>query len=151
MKRQEGETLLPFSLFTPVLQLGQGGGKIGPGLLRREILAGHVLHQKFQQLVHVFVGEFPVGIAPFAVLLIEAAVCLPDELAVVGEGHAAALADQPPGTAQQRVDGNVEQRGEAPQRIGVGQRFAVFPPGNSLPGDEQSLRQLFLRQSVLVP
>ena len=50
-------------------------------------------------------------IAPLAVRLVESAVWLPADIGVF-QRHAAALADQLPGRAQQGIDGDVKQFGE---------------------------------------
>ena len=58
--------------------------------------------------IHVFIGIFPVRIAPFAVFLIEHAVVFLADVAVL-KGHAAALAYEFAGRAQKGIDGNVKK------------------------------------------
>ena len=131
----------------PVIQFRQLGCKVGPDLLRRPGFIGHVPLQKIQQLLQAGVDEFPVGIAPLAVLLIEGAVWPPAEIGVL-QGHAAALADQLPGRAQQSIDGDIKQLGEQLQRLCVGHRFAGLPAGDRLPGHVDLFCQLLLGETA---
>ena len=62
-----------------MLQLGQLRLKVGARLLGRPILIGHVLHQKIGQRLQILIGKLPVGIAPFAVVLVERAIRLAAE------------------------------------------------------------------------
>ena len=67
-----------------MLQLWQHLIEIGSGLLRRELLVGHMGDEKLQELLHAAIGEFPACVAPFAVVLVEAAVQIPaDDLITV--------------------------------------------------------------------
>ena len=79
--------------------------------------------QKIQQFLKACVDEFPIGIAPFAVLLIKGSIRLPADIVVL-KRHTAALADQLPGRAQQSIDGDIKQAGEQLQRLRIGYRFA---------------------------
>lgn len=72
--------------------------------------------QKIQQFLKARVDEFPVGITPLAVLLVEGAVRLPADVGVL-QGHAAALADQLPGGTQQSIDGDIKQAWRAVSRF----------------------------------
>ena len=47
-----------------MLQLWQHLIEIGSGLLRRELLVGHMGDEKLQELLHAVIGELAVGIAP---------------------------------------------------------------------------------------
>ena len=58
--------------------------------------------------------------------------------------HPAALADQLPRRAQQRVDGDIKQPGKLLQCLRIRRGLAVFPAGHRLSGDKQLLRQLIL-------
>ena len=64
-----------------------------------------------QQFLKVRVDEFPVGITPLTVLLVEGAVRLSTDIGVL-QRHAAALANQLPRRAQQGIDGDIKQAGE---------------------------------------
>ena len=80
----------------PVIQFRQLGFKVGPDLLRGPGFIRHMTFQKIQQFLKARVNEFPVRIAPLAVLLVEGTARLPADIGVL-QGHAAALADQLPG------------------------------------------------------
>ena len=90
--------------FAPVPELRQHLAEIGSGLFGRELLVGHVADKKFQQLIRTAIGESAIGIAPFAVLLIELAVRFTADDLVTVQRHAATLADQLTGIAQQVID-----------------------------------------------
>ena len=92
-------------------------------LLGRPCLRGHVFCAEVDELFGAFVLELAVGIAPFAVVLVESAVRLAAGYGVL-ERHAAALTDVLPRRAEERVDGNVKQHGQALERLRVGERFA---------------------------
>ena len=79
--------------------------------------------QEVQQFLKACVNEFPVGITPLAVLLVEGAVRLPADIDVL-QGHTTTLADQLPGRTQQGVDGDIKQPGEQLQSFCVGHCFA---------------------------
>ena len=64
------------------------------------------------------------------------------------QGHAAALADQLIGRAQQGIDGNVIQPGQELERFRIGHGFAVFPAGHRLPGHKYLFRHVVLGQAV---
>ncbi len=95
--------------FLPMLQLGkQGvvhfaalllGAAFGIGEMRRE--------EVYERLLRG-VGESALRIAPFAVILIEGAVLLAADEAVLRKGHAAALAEELPRRAEKGVDGDLE-------------------------------------------
>ena len=110
----------------PVVQLGQKPFHVGPHLRRGKGVRGHMLGAEVDQRVHGFVGERPVRIAPFAVFLVQRSVRLPADVFVL-QGHAAALADQLPGRAQERVDRYIEQPGQQLQRVRIGNGFSRFP------------------------
>ena len=67
-----------------------------------------MLRAEGNQGVQIGVGKFPVGVAPLAVILIEAAVRFLTQDGIL-QGHSAALANQPPRGAQKGIDGHVEQ------------------------------------------
>lgn len=113
-------------LFFPVLQLGHDGLHVSPDLFWGPLLAGHVGHAEIDQLLRAAVLEFAAGVAPFAIILIEGTVSLSAEGGVL-QGHPAALADQLPGGAQQRVDGNVKKLGQQLQRFRVRRGLPRFP------------------------
>ena len=136
-----------YQLF-PVVQFWQLSLKIGSDLLWGPGFIGHMTFQEIQQFLKAGVDEFPVGITPLAVLLVEGAVRLPADIGVL-QGHAAALADQLPGGTQQGVDGDIKQPGEKFQRLCVGHCFAGLPAGNCLTGHMHLFRQLLLGESAL--
>ena len=86
----------------------------------------HIFQQVVQQCLPALVNELAVGIAPLAVVLIQAAVRLPGGRFVL-QRHPAALADEPAGRTQQRIDGNIKQPRKQLERFGIGLRFARFP------------------------
>ena len=57
-----------------MLQLRQRLAEVGSGLLRRELLIGHMGDEKLQELLHAVIGELAVGIAPLTVVLVEGTV-----------------------------------------------------------------------------
>lgn len=130
------------SLF-PMLQVRHHGLHVGADLLRRPALAGHVRHAEVDELLLTGIRERAVGIAPFAVLLVEGAIRLPAGGGIL-QRHPAALADQLPRRAQQRVDGDIKQPGKLLQCLRIRRGLAVFPAGHRLSGDKQLLRQLIL-------
>ena len=133
-----------------MLQLGEvtvvEGAPFGFGLVVR---IGHVADQEVQEGVLGPVGELAVGIAPFAVVFVEAAVVFAADHGVVGQGHATALTVKGLRGAQQGVDGDTEFTGEDFEQLGVGLRHARLPAADGLPGDIDTFRHLFLRQIVL--
>ena len=60
------------------------------------------------QTLYEEIDEPAIGIAPLAVVFVEASIRIPPQNAVL-EGHAAALADQLSGRTQERVDGDVKE------------------------------------------
>ena len=90
-----------------MVQFWQLSFKIGSNLLRGPGFIGHMTFQEVQQFLTARVNEFPVGITPLAVLLVESAVRLPTDIGVL-QGHTAALADQLPGGTQQGIDGDIK-------------------------------------------
>ena len=97
--------------FAPVAQLAEPRGIVGAQLLRRDALGGEMVGQKARQLLHGLICEPPVRVAPPAVILVERAVRLAADGRVV-QRHAAALAEQLPRRAQQRVAGDLKEAGE---------------------------------------
>ena len=55
---------------------------------------GHVAQEEVEQGVFVLVGELTIGVAPFAIVLVERAVGFVADHRIVRKGHAAALAIQ---------------------------------------------------------
>lgn len=133
-----------------MLQLGEitvvKGASFGFGLIVR---VGHVVDQEVQEGVFALVGELAIGIAPFAIVLVEAAIVLAADHGVVGQGHATALTVKGLRGAQQGIDGDTEFTGEDFEQLGVGLRHSRFPATDGLPGDIDTFRHLFLRQIVL--
>ena len=133
-----------------MLQLGKvavvKGASFGFGLVVR---IGHVVDQEVQEGILALVGEFAIGIAPFAVVLVEAAVILAANHGIVGQRHATALTVKGLRRAQKGVDGDAEFTGEDFEQLGVGLRHSRFPATDGLPGDIDALGHLFLRQVVL--
>ena len=93
--------------FFPVLQVGHDGFHMGADLFGGPLLVCHVGDAEVDQLRRAGVTEFAAVVAPLAVVLVERAVRL-----LAGGGvlqrHAAALADQLPGRAQERIDRDVK-------------------------------------------
>ena len=114
----------------PVIQFRKLGCKVGPDLLRQPGFIGHVALQKIQQLIQPGVDKFSVGIAPFAVLLIEGAIWLPADIGVL-QRHTTALADQLPGRAKRGVDGDIKQPGKQLQSFCIGHCISGKPPAGS--------------------
>ena len=105
--------------------------------------------QKVQEGVFALISELAVGIAPFAVVLVETAVVFAADHGIVGQGHATALTVKGLRGAQQGVDGYPEFTGKDFEQLGVGLRHARLPATDGLPGDMDTFRHLFLRQIVL--
>ena len=133
-----------------MLQLGEvaviDGPSLGFGLVVR---VRHVADQEVQEGVFGLVGEFAIGIAPLAVVFVEAAVVFAADHGVVGQGHATALTVKGLRRAQKGVDRYAEFTGQDLEQLGVGLRHARFPAADGLPGDIDTFRHLFLRQIVL--
>ena len=104
--------------------------------------------QEIQQFLKAGIDEFPVGITPLAILLVEGTVQFPADIGVL-QGHAAALANQLPRRTQQGVDGDIKQPGEQLQSFCVGHCFTGLPAGNRLTGHVHFFCQLFLGESPL--
>ena len=85
----------------------------------------HMRQQKIQQRILALVSEGPLRIAPLAVILVERAVRFAAHVPVF-ERHAAALADELPRRAEQRVDRDVKKAREQLQRLGVRDCLAPF-------------------------
>ena len=92
------------------------------------------------------IGVGAVGVAPFAVVLVQGAVAVAAEHIVAFERHAAALADKLPRRAEKRVDGHIEQSGKQLERFGIRHRVTVFPARYRLPRDKQLFGKLVLRK-----
>lgn len=116
-------------------------------LLGGPLLACHVLYAEVDQLLRTFIFEFAAVIAPFAVFLIERTVGFFADCGIV-ERHSAALAEQLPRRAQQRVNRNIEEFGKQLQRFHIRCGLSVFPAGHRLSRYEYLFRQFFLRQPV---
>ena len=133
-----------------MLQLGEiavvENPSFGFGLIVR---IGHVADQEVQESVFARISEFTIGIAPFAVVFVEAAVVFAADHGVVGQGHAAALTVKGLRGPQKGVDGDTEFTGKDFEQLGVGLRHARLPAADGLPGDIDAFRHLFLRQIVL--
>ena len=133
-----------------MLQLGEvaviDGPSLGFGLVVR---VGHVADQEVQESVFGLVGEFAIGIAPLAVVFVEAAVVFAADHGVVGQGHATALTVKGLRGAQKGIDRDAEFTGKNFEQLRVGLRHARFPAADGLPGDIDTFRHLFLRQIVL--
>ena len=61
---------------------------LGIGLI---VGVGHVAEEKVEQGVFVLVGELAIGVAPFAIVLVERAIRFAADHRVVRKGHSAAL------------------------------------------------------------
>ena len=117
-----------------MLQLWQHLIEIGSGLLRRELLVGHMGDENLQELLHAVIGELAVGIAPLTVVLVEAAVQIPADDLITVQGHTTALTDQLARVTQQKIDGGIKQCGQLLQcfRVGDGLAVAVIPSRHPL-------------------
>ena len=119
---------------------------VGVGLI---VGVWHLLYEEIEQQIFALIGELAIGIAPFAIVLVEAAVVLTADHGVVGQGHATALTVKGLRGAQQGVDGDTEFTGKDFEQLGVGLRHSRLPAADGLPGDIDTFRHLFLRQIVL--
>ena len=99
-----------FSCPFPILQLRQQLPQIGAHLLLCVGILRHIFHAHLNQILHIAVQIHPIGVAPFAVILIQKAVLFPAD-AVIRKRHAAALANQLSRRTEQCVDGHIEQLG----------------------------------------
>ena len=68
----------------------------------------HLLYEEIEQQIFALIGELAIGIAPFAVVLVERAVGFVTDERIVGERHTATLANQCLRRTQERVDRHVE-------------------------------------------
>ena len=114
----------------------------------RVFRVGHVRKQKVEQGVFAGVGEFPISIAPFAVILVERTVDFSADHRIVAKRHAAALAKELARGPEQRVDRNVEFLRKHFEHFGVWLCFACFPAAYGLTCDVDSFCKLFLREVV---
>ena len=121
---------------TPMLQLRQmrveQSAAVGVGLV---VGVGHLFYEEIEKEVFALIGEFAVGVAPFAVILVERAVGLVTDERIVVERHSAALANQRLRRTQERVDGHIELLGESFEHFGVGLGFACLPTTYCLTAD----------------
>ena len=106
-----------------MLQLRHYGLHMSPHLLRRPVCRCHVVYAEIDELLRAGIVKLAALVAPLAVFLIQGAVYLPAENAVL-QRHPAALAEQLPGRTQQGVDGNVIKPGQQLQGFRVGSGFA---------------------------
>ena len=79
--------------------------------------------EEIQQFLLRIVGELPIGIAPAAIVFVDAPIRLAAEEAIL-QRHAAALAEELARRAQQRVDRYVKQARKGLERIRTGSGFA---------------------------
>ena len=134
---------------SPVLELGEVAVvERAPRVVRLILRIGHVLDEEVQQGILGLVGELPVGVAPLAVVFVEAPVLLPADRRIVGQRHPAALAIKCLRGAQQGVDGDAEFAGKDFEQFGVGLRQAGLPAAHGLPGHVDAFCHLLLRQVV---
>ena len=110
---------------------------------------GDVADEEVDERVLVLIDKIAIGVAPFAIVLVEAAVVFAADHGVVGQGHATALTVKGLRGAQQGVDGDTEFTGEDFEQLEVGLRHSRLPAADGLPGDIDTFRHLFLRQIVL--
>lgn len=80
---------------------------MGADLLCGPAFVGHVFYAEINELLFAFVFEFPIGIAPLAIFLVEGTVRFFADGGIV-KRHPAALADQLSRGAKQRIDRNVK-------------------------------------------
>ena len=108
---EQGLFLCPFFSYPfPILQLRQQLPQIGAHLLLCVCILWHIFHAHLNQILHIAIQIYTIGVAPFAVILIQKAICFPAD-AVIRKRHAAALANQLSRRAKQCVDGHIEQLG----------------------------------------
>ena len=109
---------------------------------------GHIFDEKIEQRIFGLVGEIAVGVAPFAILLVETAVGIEAHHRIVRERHSTALAKQCLRRAEQGVDCNAKLLGEGFEHFGVGLSFACLPTTYRLTCGVYALRHLLLREVV---
>ena len=96
-----------------MLELGEVGvvelAALGIGLI---VGVGHVAEEEVEQGVLVLVGELTIGVAPFAIVLVERAVGFVADHRVVRQRHATTLTIKGLRRTEQGVDGYAELLGE---------------------------------------
>ena len=93
----------------PMFQLGKILVKLTSAFfLWRIIRVWHMRYQKINQASFGRISESPIGIAPLAIVLIEAAVWFPADGTVFIERHATALADELSWSTKKRIDGYIK-------------------------------------------
>ena len=107
---------------------------------------GHIADEKIEQRILGLVGEIAVGVAPFAILLVETAVGIEAYHRIVSERHSTALTKQGLRRAEQGVDSYPKLLGKSFEHFGVGLSFACFPATYRLTCDVHALRHLFLSE-----
>ena len=107
-----------FSYPFPIFQLRQQLPQIGAHLLLCVCILWHIFHAHLNQILHIAIQIYTIGVAPFAVILIQKAICFPAD-AVIRKRHAAALANQLSRRAKQCVDGHIEQLAAVMERYGI--------------------------------
>ena len=113
-------------MILPVIKLWQHILHMDTRLFLRKAIGSHMLNTNVDKLVHIVIRIITVGIAPLAVILVEAAVdLLADKLVL--KRHTAALTYQLSRRAQNRVDGHVEQLRQELQRFRVGHCISCLP------------------------
>ena len=90
---------------------------LGIGLI---VGVGHVDEEEVKQGVFVIVGELAIGVAPFAIVLVERAVGFVADHRVVRQRHATALTIKGLRRTEQGVDGYAELFGEDFELFGAG-------------------------------
>ena len=94
-----------------------------------------MLDTDLDEIVHIAVGIRSVGVAPFAVVRVGAAVLFAADNVLL-QRHPAALADQRMRRIQQRIDRNTEQRRQQLECFRIRDSLAGFPAGDCLPCHE---------------
>ncbi len=120
---------------------------LGIGLI---VGVGHVDEEEVEQGVFVLVGELTIGVAPFAIVLVERAVGFVADHRVVRQRHATALTIKGLRRTEQGVDGYAELLGEDLELFGAGQGLSILPTADGLTRDMKALGKLFLCQVVLL-
>lgn len=84
---------------------------MGADFFRRQSVTGHVVCEKIDELVDAVVGELAIGVTPFAVVFVDAAVGLSAHRSIL-QRHAAALTDELLRAAEQGIDRDIVEFGK---------------------------------------
>lgn len=111
---------------------------------------GDVADEEVDERVLVLIDEIAVGVAPFAIVLVERAVGFVANHRIVRQGHTTALTVQRLRRAKQRVDRHAKLLRQHLQHLGIGLSFTIFPTANSLTGYIYPFCKLLLSEIVFL-